>query len=265
MLFLRSSKMENDDSEHKDNEHESHYEVEGGSYLGARLLVLPGESELDYELLHTRLAEELAPEGVLEEDAVSTIAKCIRRKQRLQELLKARLMVASFDPDHQLFDEQRALSAFLQILDHETDVPELERWLLVLLGKGLAEELERKCARRKFATPKRWIKALRSEAFKLYGRACRFGPPADEALINQSAAFLTDEVFARELEFEARIDAELDKALKRLFAIRAAKRQISFRARERFDRSHPVTLAGIRRKVRRVDPVGEKPTKFDRA
>jgi hypothetical protein len=263
MLFLRSSKMENDDSEHKDNEHESHYEVEGGSYLGARLLVLPGESELDYELLHTRLAEELAPEGVLEEDAVSTIANCIRRKQRLQELRKARLMVASFDPDHQLFDEQRALSAFLKILLHETDVPELERWLLVLLGKGggAAKEM----SQTKIRNPKAMDQSPAVGGLQVVRARLPFWTCPDEALINQSAAFLTDEVFARELEFEVRIDAELDKALKRLFAIRAAKRQISFRARERFDRSHPVTLAGIRRKVRRVDPVGEKPTKFDRA
>ena len=49
--------MKNDERGRKDNDHKRYYEA-GGSYLGAHLLVLPGESELDYELLHTRVAEE---------------------------------------------------------------------------------------------------------------------------------------------------------------------------------------------------------------
>ena len=41
-----------------------------------------GKNAIEFERLHTGLAEELTPDGLLEEDAVLTIAKCIWRKRK---------------------------------------------------------------------------------------------------------------------------------------------------------------------------------------
>jgi hypothetical protein len=61
-------------------------------------------------------------------------------------------------------------------------------------------------------------------------------------LIKQSSAILTDDVFARELEFEERIDRTIEQTLDRLEKVKAAKRRVSFLESQRFDRSHPSRL-----------------------
>ena len=60
--------------------------------------------------------------------------------------------------------------------------------------------------------------------------------------IKQSSAILTDDMFARELEFEARIDKTIEQTLDCLEKAKAAKRRVSFREAQRFSRSHPGRL-----------------------
>jgi hypothetical protein len=218
---------------------ERFYEVKFGNET--KVAIHPGENSLEFELLHTRVAEELAPDGPVEEDVVLTVAKCIWLKQRHQRFLVAKRTAASFDPDHEGYDEDAALRGFYQVLVKETDEVELMRWLN-RLGGHLADDLQHKCPRQKFDTVAAWIEAMRFEVWSSYLRATRFGPVPDEVLMSQSAAFLTDEVFARELDLEERIDAQLKQALDRFFEIKAAKEQISFRAHQRFDRSHTPRL-----------------------
>jgi hypothetical protein len=92
------------------------------------------------------------------------------------------------------------------------------------------------------------IKALQEEVQKvLIPAATRFGRPPDEVLIKQTSAVLTDDAFARELEFEERIDRKLEQTLDRLEKVKAAKRRVSFREVQRFDRSHPDRIVGFAR------------------
>ncbi len=55
------------------------YQVKSGE---SELAILAGKNPLDFERLHTGLAEEFMPDGLLEEDALLTIAKCMWRKMR---------------------------------------------------------------------------------------------------------------------------------------------------------------------------------------
>src|SRR5437016_604111 len=118
------------------------YEVKFGAET--EFAILPGENPLDFELLQTKLAEEFAPDGLLEEEMVFTIAKCMWRKQRYQRFLAARRTAASFDPDHEAYDEVEALTGFFQALVKETDEDELQR-LLNRLGGHLADDLRHRC------------------------------------------------------------------------------------------------------------------------
>jgi len=208
------------------------------------LAILPGENSLEFELLRTKLAEELAPDGPLEEDAVCTMAKCIWRKRRWQRFLEARSIAARFDPDHGAYDDKLTLSAFFQVVKDLKDEEQLMR-MVGRHGGHLAEYLLRKLPRRTFKTTKGWIKAITVETMKLLAQT--LGPTPDEVLISQSAAFLTDEIFTRELDFEKRIDAELKQACKRYFEIKAAKRQIRFREIQRFERHHAIKLIKVGR------------------
>lgn len=196
-------------------------------------VILPGENPLEFEIVHAQLIEELSPDGPLERDQVLTIAKCHYRKQRLQRFLAARVEAAQFEPSHMAYDEAMALNAFFHAIDGATYFGEVRQWL-GRLGAHFADHLDAKCPKHKFKTVEDWVKAMQEEVQKvLLPAATRFRDPPDEALIQQSSAILTDDVFARELEFEERIDRMIEQARARLEKIKKSKQQTSFREAQR--------------------------------
>ena len=52
----------------------------------------------------------------------------------------------------------------------------------------------------------------------------------------------SDELFDRELRFDERNEAALQRAIDRLLELKKAKRLVSFRAIQRFERTHPERL-----------------------
>src|SRR5437016_5257119 len=84
-----------------------------------KVAILPGENPFEFQLLHTQVAEEWAPDGPVEEDLVLTIAKCIWRKRRHQGFLRARRTAAAYDPGSTAYDEETALTAFYHLVLHE--------------------------------------------------------------------------------------------------------------------------------------------------
>jgi hypothetical protein len=221
----------------KINEDPRAYEVKFGAET--EFAILPGENPLEFEMLRGRLAEELSPDGPLEEDQVLTVAKCIWRKQRYQRFLAARVMAAKFDPGHEAYDEAMALNGFYHAINGATHFGEV-RQSLDQLGGHFADHLDAKCPREKFQTPEDWVKAMQEEVQKvLLPAAARFGRPPDEVLIEQSSAILTDDVFARELGFEERIDRKLEQARAELEKIKKSKQQTSFREAQRLRRARP--------------------------
>src|SRR6476659_1244967 len=111
----------------KINEDPRAYEVKFGAET--EFAILPGENPLEFEMLRGRLAEELSPDGPLEEDQVLTVAKCIWRKQRYQRFLAARVMAAKFDPGHEAYDEAMALNGFYHAIDGATHFGEVRQSL----------------------------------------------------------------------------------------------------------------------------------------
>src|SRR5436190_1806410 len=89
------------------------YRVKSGD--PPEVAILPGENPIEFERLHTRLAQEWAPDGVLEEDTVLMIAKCIWRKRRYQRFVSSKFETLSVDTDgHQ--KDQHQLKAFHKAL-----------------------------------------------------------------------------------------------------------------------------------------------------
>ena len=218
-----------------------------------KVAILPGESPLAFQLLHTQVAEEWTPDGPSEEDRVLTIAKCIWRKQRRQGFLKAGRDAATFDPSCKAYDEESALRALFHLLRQETS--EIEVKLLLQDGGILENDLRKRFPRGNFKTVKAWIKALQRETMKMYMRATRFGSAPPEVLAARSAAFFTDEMLEAELDLEERNDALMSKAISELLAIKAAKKHSTFREVQRFNRAHPVRLVGlVSRKSRHGQP-----------
>jgi hypothetical protein len=199
-----------------------------------KLMILPGENRREFEDLHKGIAEELAPDGLIEEDLVLTVAKCIWRKWRYQCFLAAKVAAAACDPTHEAYDEELALKVLFHFLDGATLDWEIQQCLNVQ-KKDFSDHLETKCSKADFDTTAAWIKALQKEIREfLLPSAARFGRKPREVLMKEASAILTDEQLTAELEFEEQIDRKIENALGRLEKLKAAKRKGSFREAQRF-------------------------------
>jgi hypothetical protein len=199
--------------------------------------ILPGESPIEYLDLVNRLIAEYCPWSLLQREALYTIANAMWRKQRLQEFAAARMMTAMFDPEQPAYDEAAVLNATHQILVQETEQYEIEG-TLGRLSKSLRDYLLRDCPRGKFETSKAWAHAMATKIEKeLLPAASRFGQPPPEALMGQSAATISDEMFMRALEIEEHLDALIDRAFARFSKLKAIEDQTTFTELRRAHRS----------------------------
>ena len=206
------------------------YEVKFGAET--EFAILPSENPLEFEVLRGELAEEHAPDGPLEEDHVLTIAKCIWWKRRYQRFLSAKAFFAQFDPMHKEHrNERQALDAFYRAIDGVTDFEEIQKSLDQLPRSFSSLLLNFDCPRGNFREPSQWVEAMQKMVRKVLMPWLALG-----AVGIQSPVF-THEVFARELEFEDRIDRILEQTLDRLYKVKAAKRRVSFREAQGFDRN----------------------------
>ena len=216
------------------------YEVKSGDQ--AEVAVLPGENPLEFERLHTRLAEEWAPDGLLEEDAVLTIAKCMWRRRSYQRFIQSQGTTKSFDKDRYRQARQDLLA------------------LHKVLVEGAAEhkircEINRQqppwdyhflkwVPRQDFNDNEAWAREMAKEIKEsLLPEIARVLDGTNEAIVAQREIPPTiDELFDRELRFDERNEAALQRAIDRLLELKQTKRPISFRAMQRFERTHPERL-----------------------
>jgi hypothetical protein len=199
--------------------------------------VSEGEELSAFVELRLQLTLQCIPCGPDEEDCVLTMAKCIWRKQRKQQFQFTRAMSVRFDPGSGAYDEIGTLQTLLEVLQKAEQKIEVER-ALQCIGTGIRDHLARCCPNSKYRTARAWIRALLGEIEGvLLPAASRFGDPSNEILLSRSAAVLTDDNLDRELAYERKLDAEFDRAMKRLFQLKAAKRNIGFWERRHWQSS----------------------------
>jgi hypothetical protein len=213
------------------------YEVKSGDQ--AEVAILPDENPLEFERLHTKLAEEWAPDGLLEEDAVLTIAKCIWRRQRHQRFILSEFTTESFDEDRYKKGQQELL-AFHKVLVEGAAEHEIRHEL----GRQQLPweyHLLKDVPRQDFENTEAWAKAM-AEAIKesLLPHIANVLDGAEKAIVRQRQipGPTSDELFDRELRFDERNEAALQRAIDRLLELKQAKRSVGFRAMQRFERTH---------------------------
>ena len=198
------------------------------------VFICEGEDQSAFVDLRCQLRLKYAPCGPDEEDSVLTMAKCLWRKQRYQQFQFVRATSAKLDPRSGAYDERSALQALLDWLQKASEKIEVER-ALQCIETGVRNHLTRCCPNSRYRTTRAWIGALIREIQRvLLPAASRLGAPTKEILLAQSAAVLTDDNLERELAYERKLDAEFDRAVKRLFDLKAAKRKIGFYDRRRW-------------------------------
>ena len=193
----------------------------------AQTAILPGEDAREFEELHSGLVEEWEPIGPTEEDGVLSIARDMWRKRRLQRFLQAAAKEGRCDPDHPLYDEAHALReiavlmrTYPEIYENLTEDRALERL------SGTADHLRQKCPRRNFESTAAWLQAVRDEIFSVLLPRLEPLGPGGEVSLAQSFKFLTLDLFKMELAVEERIDAKIDRAIKRLVQTKAMKQML---------------------------------------
>ena len=198
----------------------------------SRILILPWESIAEFAELYDDLIDEWKPVGRTEQDAVLSIAKGIWRKRRMQAFLRNELEKHSCDPNHLAYNEAEMLRVLY--LSIETAPDKFETWLSGLPTQK-ANDLRRKFPRENFQSDSDWVKAVQHEIkSNLLPAAMRSGPV--ENFVGPSASVLfTDEAIEYDIGIEERIDAMIDRAIKRLVQIKAMKQMLGSSAIENRD------------------------------
>jgi hypothetical protein len=191
----------------------------------SKMLILPWEEPQEFEKLYNNLVDEWKPVGPTEYDAVLTIAKGVWRKRRIQYCLSEELLESRVDPDHPAYDRATALHALSKVIKFAPD--EFDR-ALNGLPADIAEELRQKFPREKFQSVSEWVDAIQKEiASVLLPTAERFNGFPGMIIGLRDTAFFTAEVVKNELAVDERIDAMIDRAVKRLVQTKAMKQMLS--------------------------------------
>ena len=200
----------------------------------AKTAILPGEDRREFEELHSALIEEWAPVGPTEEDAVLSIAKGVWRKRRLQKFRHAEIEIWRSDPEHPLYDAAEGLRNLLNIMEAAPildlmEAPDAFENVIMLAIEStppyIATKLKQMCPREKFESVSNWLAMLRVVTSALLeGREQHGEEP--EVLLDRSAKVHTPDVVNHELAVDERIDAMIDRAVKRLVQTKAMKQML---------------------------------------
>ena len=189
--------------------------------------ILPGEDEEEFKELHTALIDEWRPVGATEEDAVLSIAKAVWRKRRVQKFLEVQLKQNTADPNHPAYQESVSLTA---LLVHMTNAPSempFGEYAPFYLRPNRIKFLQEKCPRGRFNSNSQWIEAIKNEIDALVQGSHYLGPEVKriELLFNSATNFSSD-LFKQELALDERLDAMIDRAVKRLIQMKAMKQML---------------------------------------
>jgi hypothetical protein len=204
----------------------------------AKTTILPGEDPAEFEELHFSLIEEWKPVGPTEEDAVFSIAQGVWRKRRAQKLLQAQIANRRFDQNDRLYDEAERIQRFLRVLytapfvafvdiAPESFKPLYENLVSTVLPAHQAKYLQEKCPREHFKSGSEWLQELRN--LIIFALLPAYGSLGEvpEAMLGRAAEFFTPEVFKQDLAVDERIDAMIDRAVKRLVQTKAMKQMLA--------------------------------------
>jgi hypothetical protein len=192
----------------------------------AKIVILPWEDPEEFRILHTAVIAEWNPVGPTEEDAVFTIAKSMWRKRRMQLFLENDMQRCSTYPDHVAYREAHMLRSFCEILESSANKPENFELGFRLLSAENRDRLRRKFPRHDFQSTSEWIRAIQNEVTSVLLPEAECFDRSVEVLIGRDAGFFTQEVVKHELAVDERLDAMIDRAVKRLMQAKAYKQML---------------------------------------
>ena len=223
----------------------------------SKTVLFPWEDADEFEALHQSLQDEWDPSGALEQDAVYTILTCIWRKRRIRDKRNLDTLAALQQKDLDtlskmpipFFDTAREatmhilhsrplssgpkrddgrvsqLLGFSSSLYGRLDGQFLE-FGMSMLGAELKEHLLREVPREKYPTTPEWVQAIKREVDEVLLPRARAQMDSPDYLAAKAAEFITTDRTLEDLTLEERLDAMVDRAMRRLAQMKFMK-QIS--------------------------------------
>ncbi|SEE51311.1 hypothetical protein [Bradyrhizobium erythrophlei] len=219
-----------------------------GAYSSIELL--PWEDPDAFEGLRRAIWEEWGPEGPSEHDCVETMFLCLWRKHRVRAKRKVDTAVALDRVENRVFqerpppvllenelevikhalaethspprDDYERLLSFSASLHLETDAMVL-RLTISLLPTEFRDHLNEKVREDSHNTTQDWLIALKREIDYVLLPRIRERRPDPNGYLPAAAEILAAEKTMEDLAVEERLDAALDRAMRRLYFLKAQK------------------------------------------
>ncbi len=191
----------------------------------SNLAVLPGEDPDEFDRHHQSLIDEFAPSGPTEHDVVLSLAKCMWRKSRLGIYPRAARAREQLGP---ILGGPDTCEVQVDINLFRASAKETERTLQIIEVQQKLNEVRRDMSVH-LTEVNRHAKAILEKV----------GVNIEEHLLEESVNWalaalrelITPEALMKELELEARLEARIDRLLKRLFYLKAAKQMLGLPSR----------------------------------
>lgn len=228
----------------------------------------PWENRAEFEALHKELIEEWKPKGAFEEEAVFTIASCMWKKRRIREKRQLEVLAHLQQPDPQFskeptpffenrieqlkftlshrsrptavappsprFTYDEALLLELSSSFHGELTEETLKWSLDLQPNKYTKHLKDALRRENYPEFIDYVRALKKEIDEVLLPRVRAERPSDDYIAAKTASeFLTPERIMEDLALEERLDATMDKAIRRLAQAKALKQVSGLNGRRR--------------------------------
>jgi len=223
----------------------------------SKTVLFPWEDADEFDALHRSLQDEWEPSGALEEDAVYTILTCIWRKRRIRDKRNLDTLAALQQKDLEALSEmplpffdtkqERTMYAlthrpnsggrprfegkvshligFSSSLYGRLDGQFLEM-SMNMLGGELKAHLMREVPKEKYPTTPEWVQAVKREVDEVLLPRARAEMDSPDYLAAKAAEFITTDRIIEDLMLEERLDAMVDRAMRRLAQMKFMK-QIS--------------------------------------
>jgi hypothetical protein len=190
----------------------------------AKDLLLPGECPEEFELLHRGLIEDWNPTGTLENEIVLDLAQYFWQKRRVERFYHEEAMDSRFQNA-----EMRLVIYLADGLDQAETLEQATPYISKLpeLYKGW---IEQEVPRSKFGDDKSWLKCLkrRIRAFAMQNE--RFARATLHLTGKTHRSANLRELTAKKIAVQERLDAGIDRAIKRLAQLKTFKQIVAEQA-----------------------------------
>jgi hypothetical protein len=248
----------------------------------SRIELLPWEDVNEFEELHRGLKEEFEPNGPLQEDCVYTILSCMWRKRRVRNkrnldtaaaldqvenrvlwkqpppLFETKIEAMKYRFANRGEPQTGPREAYAQLLGFSTSLygdlsNSVLKLALSMLPTEFSAHLSEKVPSANFESTRHWIAALKREVDTVLLPMVRESGPDPDAYLATAADFLTGDRVLEDLAIEERLDAAIDRAMKRLYQLKVARQFDRPKQPELIEGKAPRQLNGPDPVIRKVE------------